>query len=235
MEGLSLIHRADHIQKGCRIREEYIEDLIDTYGFVRRDQIQKIYDVLGQVTNVLIDPEKVARQIKHFQNNSHRCWYDPKLKIFFSNRMIVDDEMIASPQFIAMQQCFWLLILFLPQVDYHYPSLGSERVAQIVMHRADRRYLIAYCPPGEEAYMAQRIRDERLMEFNRAANSLENLTDEEKDMLQREKYIMLVHSKDQIPLIQSPDIANFYINIAAANGKAVLRLYQPYLGNKKEM
>ena len=38
MEGLSLVNRQRYIQKDRRLRNEYIEDLIVTYGHVHRGQ-----------------------------------------------------------------------------------------------------------------------------------------------------------------------------------------------------
>jgi predicted transcriptional regulator len=183
-----------------KLTQQYLEEYINEYGIVTRDQLTRIMENAGL-------PSRTAERYHRALFNYGKVNYDRSAKLYYSAGFVEATEKRTQ----AMQKLQWVLLDFLGRVEHHFPISAIYTPAYICMMLEDRAYELVYGEKGQEKYLANQLVAARTELLYRAemeyfAPIIER---DDKSRLEATKYIILLDDLADVNLIQCKQIAYF--------------------------
>lgn len=183
-----------------KLSQQYLEEYINEYGIVTRDQLTRIMENAGLLL-------KTSERYHRALFNYGKVNYDRKAKLYYSTNFIETNEKRTQ----NMQKLQWVLIDFLGRVEHHFVVSTVYTPAYICLMLEDRAYELVYGERGQEKYLANQLIAARMELLYRAEMEYFSpiVERDDKSRIEATKYIVLLDDLADVGMIQSKQIAYF--------------------------
>jgi hypothetical protein len=190
------------------LTQQYTEEFIQEYQFVRKAQLLKLYENAGLST------KKARKDLSTIRSFSGKVYYDGNSDSYYSSNYVSS----ASERAVALDKCMWVLIDFLGKVEHHFPIASVFSPSQICLMHEERAYEIAYCPAGLERYFNNQLRAARAELLYRAESSYfaPIVEQDDKAIIQATRYIVLVEDIEKAHEVES-GLISFFVTLDKDN------------------
>lgn len=190
------------------LTQQYAEDFIYEYGFVRKEQLNRLF------MNAGFRLDKSRAFLNSIRSYGTKAFYDKKTNAYYASNYTEPSQ----DRFLAMDKCLWVLIDFLGKVEHHFPISSAFSPSQICLMLEERSYEIAYCQPGHEQYFNNQLRAARTELLYRAESSYfaPIVEEDDKAVIEATRYIVLVENIEAAGCIQPGQIA-FFVTLDEEN------------------
>lgn len=190
------------------LTQQYAEEFIYEYGFVRREQLSRLFRNAG------FSRDKSSSFLSAIRSYGKKAFYDKKTAAYYASNYTEP----GAERFDAIDKCLWVLIDFLGKVEHHFPISSAFSPSQICLMLEDRSYEIAFCAPGNEKYFNNQLHAARTELLYRAESSyFEPIVEQDdKAVIEATRYIVVVDSIEAAQEIRSGQIA-FFVTLDSNN------------------
>jgi len=190
------------------LTQQYAEGLIHEYGFVRKEQLIRLFDNNG------FNERKRGSYLSTLRKYGEKTFFDRDADGFYAVNYTEPNQERAA----AMDKCMWVLIDFLGKVEHHFPIASVFTPSTICLMLEERSYEIAYCKAGLEKYFNNQLRAARTEFLYRADMPFFQpiIEKDDKAILEATRYIVLVDDIEAAQEIQSSQVA-FYVTLDENN------------------